>query len=63
MPQITPYQDFRLGVRLAVRRSLGCSTDEAISLVGEPSEYFANGTFTPEQAAAEIIADAALDRV
>ncbi|MBC7908410.1 MAG: hypothetical protein H7Y60_16905 [Rhodospirillaceae bacterium] len=58
---MTPEQDFALATRLAVRRMLGCTSEEAINLVGDPSEYFADGTFTPEQAAAEIIAEAATD--
>jgi len=44
---------------LAVRRVLGCSTDKAINLVGCPSDFFEDGSFTPEQAAAEIVAEAA----
>jgi hypothetical protein len=60
---MTPEQDFCLATRLAVRRMLGCTSDEAINLVGDPHEYFEDGTFTPEQAAAEIIAEAASDGV
>jgi len=56
---LTPLQDFTLGTRLAVRRLLGCTSQEAINLVGDPREYFEDGTFTPEQAGAEIVAEAA----
>jgi len=59
MQPMTPLQDFTFATRLAVRRVLGCSTDKAINLVGCPSDFFEDGSFTPEQAAAEIVAEAA----
>ena len=58
---MTPLQDFTFATRLAVRRMLGCTTDEAINLVGDPSEFFQDGSFTPESAAAEIIAESIID--